>query len=163
MNRAIIGILAGLTLFGFGCLKAAAPSNVNAPPAPPAEEKTATTTAAAATTTNANANVNAPTKPKTATAPAAAPKTSFYVEADDKGFYPVSGTARKGSLVTVTFKVRSSNVIYNGLIIKSNKYDLGLVKGGTSKSVSFPAEGNITFSSFWDTGAYRGAWTLYVK
>lgn len=160
MQRKTLGLLAFLALLGAGCGASSTTNgnvntnaNVNAP--------------VVASSTDATTNVNAPAP---APAPTAAPKptttaakTSFLVEADDAGFSPVSGTARKGSTVTVTFKVRTSNVIYNGLSIRSNKYDLGSIKGGTSKSVTFTADANITFSSFWPTGAYRGAWTLYVK
>ncbi len=170
MKHAFLGIFIAFALVGAGCGKS--PTNTNSPTVnsntPPTNASGAVENASSSTPA---AGVNTNTPIPAATAPAAgkpkpaatATKTSFYVEADDSGFYPGSGTARKGSNVTVTFKIRTSNVIYNGLQIKSNKYDLGKIQGGSSKSIIFPAEANVTFSSFWPTGAYRGAWTLYVK
>jgi plastocyanin len=165
MNKQIIAVAAFGILLGAGC-GSKTPTNENANVAPNANtviENTntaSTSTPASNENTNTVTNTNTPVNKPTAVTPA---KTSFLVEVDDSGFYPASGTAKKGSTVTVTFKSRTSNVLYNGLNIRSNKYDVGYVKGGTSKSVTFPAEATITFSSFWSTGAYKSAWTLYVK
>jgi hypothetical protein len=168
INRtvAILTVFSAVVLIGAGCSGGPKNSeNANAPTTNAPAETTATGTPTVTTSTESATNTNAPattaTKPKTA--PASTVRSSFYVEVDDSGFYPTSGTAKKGSTVTVTFKARASNVIYNGLAVRSNKNDLGTIKGGTSKSVTFPADSNVTFSAFWPTGAYRGAWTLYVK
>ncbi len=166
MNNKIFALAALSILLGAGCGgKTPVAENTNASPNDNAnvvvENTNASSTPAANENTNIVANTNtATTKPATPVTPA---KTSFLVEVDDNGFYPASGTAKKGSMVTVTFKSRTSNVLYNGLNIRSNKNDVGYVKGGTSKSVTFPADATITFSSFWSTGAYKSAWTLYVK
>jgi plastocyanin len=167
MNKKIIAVAAFGILLGAGCGgKTAVNENANIDPNAntnvAAENTNSATTSTPATNENTNSgtNTNTAANKPTTTAPA---KTSFLVEVDDNGFYPASGTAKKGSTVTVTFKSRTSNVLYNGLNIRSNKYDVGYVKGGTSKSVTFPAEATITFSSFWSTGAYKSAWTLYVK
>lgn len=168
MKPFVILTFSSLLLLGAGCSSKPAHTNAQANQNQNTNSNTqaATGTDVAATSTPSNANTNTAVKnTNTATKKVTAPptRTSFLVEADDSGFSPSSGTAIKGSMVTVTFKVRTSNVIYNGLTIRSNKYDLGNIKGGTSKSVTFPADSNITFSAFWSTGAYRGAWTLYVK
>ena len=164
MNKATCGILALALVLGTGCGKQApagdVPINANI------ESSGNTTTTEGTPGQPATTSLASPTSDekhtpsKILTAPG---KTSFLVEVDDDGFYPATGAAKKGSLVTVTFKSRTSNVIYNGLEIRSNKYEVGYVKGGTSQSVMFPAEATITFSSFWPTGAYRGAWTLSVQ
>jgi hypothetical protein len=161
-------VIASVIFLGAGCAnKQSAPTNanVNAEAVNTTTESAETATSTEETAAPANTNTNTAAKPATTKSKTTTPatKTSFYVELDDKGFYPGSGTARKDSTVTITFKARTSNVIYNGLEVRANRYDLGYIKGGASKSVSFPAEGNITFSSFWPSGAYRGAWTLYVK
>lgn len=166
MNKKFLALAALGILLGAGCGgKAPVSENTNTAPDvntnAAAENTNASSTPATNENTNTFTNTNTTTeKPPTPVAPA---KTSFLVEVDDGGFYPASGTARKGSTVTVTFKSRTSNVLYNGFEIRSNKHDLGYIKGGTSKSITFPAEATITFSSFWSTGAYKGAWTLYVK
>lgn len=82
---------------------------------------------------------------------------------DDKGAYPASGTAAKNTSVTVTFKMRSTNVFYNGLVVKSNKYDLGKIQGGQSKTITFKANEDITFVGQWPNGASKARWTLIVK
>ncbi len=169
MNKKIFALAALSILLGAGCGgKTSVAENTNVAPNANTntvvENTNANTASSSTPATNANTNTvtNTNTKPSKPTTVTPA-KTSFLVEVDDSGFYPASGTAKKGSTVTVTFKSRTSNVLYNGLNIRSNKYDVGYVKGGTSKSVTFPAEATITFSAFWSTGAYKSAWTLYVK
>ncbi len=160
MKHSLIPVgLAALLLLGAGCASSSPNTNINAPAV---EAPAATTTPENATTTPA-ANVNAPkttTAPKTGTT---AVKKTFYVEFDDNGAYPASGTAAKGSTVTVTFKVRPTNVFYNGLVVKSNTEDLGTIAGGQSKTVTFTAIEDETFVAQWITGTTKARWTLVVR
>ncbi len=157
--------IAALLLAGAGCGPA--------PETPPAADTTAETApaeaveAATSTPEETNANTNAP---------AAAPKTSgtkangssairknFYVEFDDNGAYPGSGTAAKGSTVTVTFKVRTTNVFYNNLIVKSSRHDLGKIDAGSAETITFTATEDETFVAQWGTGQTKARWTLIVR
>ncbi len=152
--------VAVLLLAGFGCAKTPETTNTNTN-TPNIETPTASTTTpdVAPTTTPTTApQTGTPPKPTTSAA-----RKTFYVEMDDKGAYPASGTAAKNTTVTVTFKMRSTNVFYNGLVVKSNKYDLGKIQGGQSKTITFKATEDITFVGQWPNGASKARWTLIVK
>ncbi|MEM3127340.1 MAG: hypothetical protein QW331_04725 [Candidatus Woesearchaeota archaeon] len=77
----------------------------------------------------------------------------FVVEADDRGFYPTGDiNVKKGDSVKITFKVRSDNVYYGGLEMKSDSvkiFDTGTIKPGQSGSVEFVADKSFTYSSWW--------------
>lgn len=147
--------VAVLLLAGFGCAKTPEITNTNANTSVVETPVASTTTPDVAPTTTP---VTTPPKPTTSAA-----RKTFYVEMDDKGAYPASGTAAKNTTVTVTFKMRSTNVFYNGLIVKSNKYDLGKIQGGQSKTITFKAVEDITFVGQWPNGASKARWTLIVK
>lgn len=156
--------LVTLLLVGAGCASAPGAETTNAPAETPAAATTTPETAAtsSAETTNANAPAAKPTvAPKTTTTTGI--KKTFYVEFDDKGAYPAGGTAAKGSTVTVTFKVRPTNVFYNGLIVKSNTHDLGKITAGQSKTITFTAVEDETFVAEWITGTTKARWTLTVR
>lgn len=77
----------------------------------------------------------------------------FTIEADDKGFYPAGDiTVKKGDNVKLTFTVRTSNVYYGGLEMKSDGgpiFDTGAIKPGQSSTVEFVADKTFTYSSWW--------------
>lgn len=166
MKNALIPVsLAVLLLVGAGC--ASAPSAEPATNAPSTETPAATTTpetVATSTAETTNANVNAPApKPTPKPTTSTGVKKTFYVEFDDSGAYPGSGTAAKGSTVTVTFKVRPTNVFYNGLVVASNAHDLGKISAGQSKTITFTAIEDETFAAQWITGTTKARWTLIVR
>ncbi|MEK7072902.1 MAG: hypothetical protein AAB974_00485 [Patescibacteria group bacterium] len=170
MKNALIPVsLVALLLIGAGCASTPTNTNTNTPATEtPAATTTTPETVATSTaeTTNANTNVNAPApKPPTAPKPTTSTgvKKTFYVEFDDNGAYPGSGTAAKGSTVTVTFKVRTTNVFYNGLVVKSSGLDLGKIAAGESKTVTFTAVEDTTFSAQWITGNTKARWTLIAR
>lgn len=169
MKNALIPVsLVALLLMGAGC--ASTPTNTNTN-TPTTESPVATTTpetvaTSTAETTNTNTNVNAPApKPPAAPKPTTSTgvKKTFYVELDDNGAYPASGTAAKGSTVTVTFKVRPTNVFYNGLVVTSNANNLGKIDAGQSKTITFTAIEDETFAAQWITGTTKARWTLQVR
>lgn len=74
----------------------------------------------------------------------------FKIEADDSGFYPEpSIRVKKGSKVKLTFFVRSTNVYFGGLEMKSNVFKTGTIKPGGSASVEFTANESFEFTSWW--------------
>ena len=169
MKHALIpASLVALLLLGAGCASAPADLNTNTnqptteTPAATTTPETVAATSTAPTNTNVNASAPKPTvapKPTTSTGV----KKTFYVEFDDNGAYPGSGTAAKGSIVTVTFKVRPTNVFYNGLVVKSSGLDLGKIAAGQSKTVTFTAVEDTTFSAQWITGQTKARWTLIAR
>lgn len=168
MKNALIPVsLAVLLLMGAGCASTPTNTNTNTPATEtPAAPTTTPETVATSTAETTNTNVNAPA-PKPAAAPkpttSTGVKKTFYVEFDDNGAYPGSGTAAKGSTVTVTFKVRPTNVFYNGLVVKSNSNDLGKITAGQSKTITFTAVEDETFVAQWITGTTKARWTLVVR
>lgn len=167
MKHALIpAAIAALLLVGAGCASTpSAEPATNAPEtAAPATSTPETVATSTAETTNANTNVNAAPKPAAAPKPTTTGvKKTFYVELDDKGAYPAGGTAAKGSTVTVTFKVRPTNVFYNGLVVMSNAHDLGKINAGQSKTITFTAVEDETFAAQWITGTTKARWTLTVR
>ncbi len=164
MKNALIPVsLVALLLVGAGCASAAPATN-----APSTESPAATTTPESVATSTAettNTNVNAPAPKPAAPKPTTSTgvKKTFYVELDDNGAYPASGTAAKGSTVTVTFKVRPTNVFYNGLVVTSNANNLGKIDAGQSKTITFTAVEDETFAAQWITGNTKARWTLQVR
>lgn len=158
--------IAALLLAGAGC-----GPTPEAPPAADTAVESAPTEAAAEAATSTpeetNANVNAPAAaPKTGgtkTNGTSAIRKNFYVEFDDNGAYPGSGTAAKGSTVTVTFKVRTTNVFYNNLVVKSSRHDLGKINAGSAETITFTATEDETFVAQWGTGQTKARWTLIVR
>lgn len=76
--------------------------------------------------------------------------SQFFLEADDYGFYPNSEiVVKKGDTVRLTFKVRTSNVYYGGLDIRSESFQTGQLKPGESIHVEFIADQSFTFTSYW--------------
>ncbi|TAK05114.1 hypothetical protein EPO33_03985 [Patescibacteria group bacterium] len=164
MKHALLPVsLAALLLVGAGCASGEPAAN-----APSTEASATSTSEVVATstpeTTNTNVNTPAP-KPTNAPKPTTSTgvKKTFYVELDDNGAYPASGTAAKGSTVTVTFKVRPTNVFYNGLVVTSNANNLGKIDAGQSKTITFTAVEDETFVAQWITGTTKARWTLVVR
>ncbi|MEK7664429.1 MAG: Kazal-type serine protease inhibitor domain-containing protein [Patescibacteria group bacterium] len=74
----------------------------------------------------------------------------ILLEADDNGFYPNSDIkVRREENVKITFKIRTTNVYYAGLDIRSSKFNTGKINPGESKTVEFIAEESFTFTSYW--------------
>ena len=64
----------------------------------------------------------------------------------------------------ITFNVRSTNVYYGGLDIKSSQFETGTIMSGSSKTVTFTADQSFTFSSFWPaTGVKKADAQVVVK
>lgn len=88
----------------------------------------------------------------------------FTIEADDAGIYPNMIEVNKGDNVMITFNVRSTNVYYGGLDIKSSQFETGTIMSGSSKTVTFTADQGFTFSSFWPaTGVKKADAQVVVK
>src|SRR3989344_6893241 len=74
----------------------------------------------------------------------------YTIEADDRGFYPGDDiTVNKGDTVKITFNVRTTNVYYGGLQIKSKYFDTKSIKPGASKTVEFTAVDTQKITSYW--------------
>lgn len=86
-------------------------------------------------------------------------RSSAYVriEGDDYILAPNNVTAKKGDNVTIEFYVRTSGVYYGGLQFKSSYFDTGAMKKEESKNVSFIADRNFTFTSYWPASSVRKA------
>lgn len=85
----------------------------------------------------------------TATTPPVVQKVT--VEADDYGLYPASVAVLSGTLVQLTFTVRSANVYYGGLTFRSALFgDVTAPPGGTA-TVEFTPQTKMTysFSAYW--------------
>lgn len=81
------------------------------------------------------------------------------IQADDNGFYP-SGTLtfKPGTKVELTFFVRTTNVYYAGLDIRSELFDTGGIAPGGSKTVTFDAPSSkISFTSYWPSSGVKKA------
>jgi hypothetical protein len=82
----------------------------------------------------------------------------FKLEADDFGFYPdLILTVPQGSKVKITFIVRTTDVYYGGLQIRSPKFDTGAIKPGGSASVEFVADESFAFTSYWPLSGVQKA------
>lgn len=88
----------------------------------------------------------------------------FAIEADDSGFYPSSIIrVLRGAKFTLTIQVRSTNVYYGGLQIKSSKFDTGVLKPGETKAIELVAVESFDFSSYWpDTGVLKATGRVEV-
>jgi len=86
-----------------------------------------------------------------------APAAYFRIEGDDYILAPDNVTAKKGGNVTIEFYVRTSGVYYGGLQFNSSYFDTGAMKKGESKNVSFVADRNFTFTSYWPASKVRKA------
>lgn len=74
----------------------------------------------------------------------------FKLEADDRGFYPMSILEVKtGATVKIHFFVRSSNVYYGGLDFRSPAFKTKQIVPGGSVTVEFVADQSFDFSSYW--------------
>lgn len=74
----------------------------------------------------------------------------FAIEADDSSFYPDEPLlVNDGDLVRITFKVRTTNVRFGGLDIRSPEFDTGKISPGGEKTVEFVAESDFSFRSYW--------------
>lgn len=93
-------------------------------------------------------NSTATVKPAESTAAVAIKE--IKLEADDSGFYPDSAIrVAKGSKVRLTFAIRSTNVYYGGLDIRSDVFKTSVIKPGSSATVEFTANESFEFTSYW--------------
>ena len=102
-----------------------------------------------------------PTEPMpTQTAPTQTTSVhEITIEADDYGFYPSGDiTVKKGDRVKIIFTIRTKEVYYGGLQIKSDSlgiFDTGSLKPGDHAPVEFTADNTFTYSSWWPSLARK--------
>lgn len=86
----------------------------------------------------------------TSAAPPAGQVREFTIEADDREFSPAGPFAvSKGDTVRMTFKVRTTNVRFGGLEIRSSAFNTGKISPGGEKTVEFTAQDDFSFTSYW--------------
>lgn len=127
---------------------------------PPESPPPATSTHPAATTsprrTSGSSTSTSPSSPTATSTPTPAPppppaptRIAFTIEADDNEFAPREIRAPRGATVSLTFRVRSTNVYFGGLDIRSTAFTTGTIPPGGMKTVSFIANASFDFSSYW--------------
>lgn len=85
-----------------------------------------------------------------------APAPQEIVEADDNGFYPSSLTFKKGSKVSIFFKVKPVGVYYAGLDFRSSKFNSpSIAPGGSWGTPEFIAEESFVISSWWPASGVK--------
>ena len=93
--------------------------------------------------------------------PAPQPQVHEYsIEGDDRGFYPGDDiVVNAGDTVRINFTVRTTNVYYAGLLIKSRSgsFTTGNLDPGESKTIEFTAEESDTITSYWPSSGVRKA------
>ncbi|MBI4451404.1 DUF4382 domain-containing protein [Candidatus Woesearchaeota archaeon] len=82
---------------------------------------------------------------------------SVTVEADDAGFYPDTVEVAKGTVLTITFKVRTEGVYYAGLRITGEGISTGDIAKGDSKTVTLSVNSDVKYSSFWPSSGVKKA------
>ncbi len=101
--------------------------------------------------------------------PAAPTTKEFTIEADDRGFYInnqdiSSVSANKGSVVKITFQVRSQGVYYGGLDFRGCGQDTPNTSPGSSASVQFTADNTCTITSYWpSSGVVKDSMQVVVS
>lgn len=82
---------------------------------------------------------------------------NIIIEADDDGLYPATVSAPRGSLVTLTFVVRRTNVYFGGLDFRSAKFNVPQIRPGERDSVTFLAKESFSYASWWPASNIRKA------
>jgi eight-cysteine-cluster-containing protein len=98
------------------------------------------------------AKLNLGTSSQTQNIASMPPAKDITIEADDSGFYP-SGNIEisKGQTLNLTFKVRTENVYYGGLLIEADnkEFTTGNLAPGEKKTISIAPKQDISFTSYW--------------
>ncbi|MDZ4299876.1 MAG: hypothetical protein U1A26_03065, partial [Candidatus Sungbacteria bacterium] len=77
---------------------------------------------------------------------------------------PNTITVPRETNVTLTLKVRMTDVYYGGLTFRSAKFNDLTLKPGASGSVQFIADENITIASFWPlSGVHKADLRVVVQ
>jgi hypothetical protein len=93
----------------------------------------------------------------------------FYIEADDENFYSEGETAavlsvRKGTPVSITFRVREENVYFAGLAFKGCGQTTPDAGKGESVTMEFTADSDCEIISYWPAnGAPKKTIVVDVK
>lgn len=82
---------------------------------------------------------------------------SYTVEADDSSLYPRRLEVPRGTMIRITFKVRSQGVYYGGLDFRSSKFTTGTVLPGMEKTVEFTVDESFRYTSYWPVSDRRKA------
>lgn len=90
-------------------------------------------------------------------AEAAVPTVSATIVANDLRFTPAEVRAPRGATVSITFQVAEEEVYYGGLSVRSSVFNTGPIATGGSKTVTFTADQDFTFSSYWPTSGVKKA------
>ena len=93
------------------------------------------------------------TQPKKVVTQVDKPKIS-EIESDDNGFYMdgkkiTSLSAVKGTPITLSMKVRTTNVYYGGLKFEGCNIESGKVSPGSSTEIKFTTQNDCTITSYW--------------
>ena len=84
-------------------------------------------------------------------------RQNFTVRADDYMLDPKEITVKKGSNVTIKFLVSADKVYYGGLDFKGPWGSTGKIAPGAAGEVSFIADENFTYTSYWPASSARKA------
>ncbi len=127
------------------------PSTIQQPQEQPTQQQPTTTQTTTQTTQQKTTTTTPPTT-----------STSFAVEADDSGFYMNGGEISslqvpKDKKITLTFKVRSTNVYFRGLDFRSSKFSTQKAKPGESATISFTEDSDFTITSYWPASSRKKA------
>lgn len=89
----------------------------------------------------------------------------FYLEADDRGFYPSNTLiVKKGIPVSLIFTVRTTNVYYGGLAFRSSQFSDALARPGQSVTVAFTAHESFIINSYWPaSNVFKAALQVIVN
>ena len=100
-------------------------------------------------------------KPK----PAPQPQTrSFQIDANDAGYTatPSSLTVGAGDTVQLTFTVLSQGTYFAGLQFRGSLFDTGAISPGSSKTIEFTAESDVSFTAYWPNSGVR-KWSATIR
>lgn len=129
----------------------------------------ATTTAVPVTNSNGTAmptvqtNVTVGATPivtaSAATAPAA---MHFAVNGNDATADLKTITVKKGTPVSITFGADSGTTYHGGLDFRSATLSTGTITPGSTKTISFTANSNMTFTPYWPSTNIAKPYTINV-
>ena len=101
------------------------------------------------------------TQPK----PAPQPQTrSFQIDANDAGYTatPSPLTVSAGDTVQLTFTVLSQGTYFAGLQFRGSLFDTGAISPGSSKTIEFTAESDVSFTAYWPNSGVR-KWSATIR
>lgn len=116
--------------------------------------------------------VPAPAQPEAAPAPTPSPApqqttpasttssgtAQMTIEADDSGFYPTNHIdVKKGDQVSITFKVKTTNVYHAGLSFNGGKFYSPATSPGDSWTLNFVADSSFKVGSYWPSSSVHKA------